>query len=108
MSQANTMQVQVRKFLRPIPDCQEKEELIVAQVCANTEIAEQCFKELRKSSPTLRNMGPWSSRMLLALRVHYLNEKTCAKYKCDVSATGPVGCRWRPCRTLDCARDSVL
>lgn len=115
------MQVEIREFIRPmkiqrlgetahygatttvgepLPQLEEREEWIQAVIGVNTEIAEQTFKELRASSPTLRMMGVWSSRLLLAFRVHWLNERTCRRQKAIVAVNGPIASRWQPCSTL--------
>lgn len=115
------MQVEIREFIRPkkiqrlgettqcgaaaavggpLPQVEEQEELIQAVIGVNTEIAEQTFKELRASSPTLRMMGVWSSKLLLAFRVHWLNVRSCRRQKATVVANGPIATRWQPCSTL--------
>eukprot|EP00892_Ulva_mutabilis_P004450 jgi/Ulvmu1/2377/UM130_0010.1 len=95
--------VEIREFSRQCTDNSGclMEERVTAAVGDNTEAAEQCFKELRMSSQTLRMMGVWSARMFLALRVHCINLATWrGRYKTTLDTDGPISRRWRPGKTL--------
>lgn len=99
------MQVEEREYI-VYNDELLREEVVTALVGGNTEACEQCFRQLRESSPTLRNLGPWAAQVLIAFRVHFMNEQTARSYvhvnpdMPPVQPQGPISRRWKPCQTL--------
>eukprot|EP00892_Ulva_mutabilis_P012608 jgi/Ulvmu1/971/UM102_0055.1 len=96
--------VEIREFSRQCTDNSGclMEERVTAAVGGNTEAAEQCFKELRMSSQTLRMMGVWSGRVFLALCVQCINVATCrGRYKTTLDTDEPISRRWRPGKTRE-------
>ena len=93
------MQVEIRDFAQVVTDVSAGglyEQRVQAVVGGNTEAAEQCFEELRMSSRSLRSMGVWASRTVLAFRVHAMNSMLCRKrYNTTLPTDGPLSRRWK-------------
>lgn len=94
------VQVDIKEFYVKRGDREEDDVIYKVYVGGNTGAAEQCFSQLRKSTPTLRGLKSWAAQLLVAFRVHYMNSKRCSEYGVEVNPQGPLSTRWNPCRTL--------